>query len=282
MDKENIYYVYEYYIVDTDEVIYVGKGKDKRYKDTKHRNKFFKDMYSTHNCYVRIIYNNLSETEAFEKEKQLIELYKNTKPEYRLTNQTDGGEGISGYKHTEEYKLKYSKMLKGENNPNYNNKWSDEQKRNLSIKRKINKKSKGINNPKSKSVMCIETGKIYEYMRLAIEEYKMETDGLLSIALDHEYRTAKDLHWVTITDKNKEYWLDKDNRFNYLITRLLSNNHIKPLICIENKEIYESRSKLAKIKNVTDAYIKWHLNKNKYVDIDGLTYEYLSDYSRTC
>lgn len=52
---ENIFYVYEWYIVDTNEVFYVGKGKKDRYKNLHSRNKFFLDMLRTHNCDVRIV-----------------------------------------------------------------------------------------------------------------------------------------------------------------------------------------------------------------------------------
>ena len=72
----NEYYVYEWFIVDTNEVFYVGKGKGNRYKEHKRRNKFFIDMYSTHKCDVRKIYENLSEEDAFKKEKELIAYYR--------------------------------------------------------------------------------------------------------------------------------------------------------------------------------------------------------------
>ncbi len=47
---ENKYYVYEWFIVSTDEVFYVGKGCGDRYKKLSGRNKFFMDMYRTHQC----------------------------------------------------------------------------------------------------------------------------------------------------------------------------------------------------------------------------------------
>lgn len=53
--SENKYYVYEYFIKPTDEIFYVGKGCGDRYKTTKGRNKFFSDMYNSHECGVRII-----------------------------------------------------------------------------------------------------------------------------------------------------------------------------------------------------------------------------------
>lgn len=37
----NNYYIYEWFIVDTDEVFYVGKGKERRAETVSGRNKFF-------------------------------------------------------------------------------------------------------------------------------------------------------------------------------------------------------------------------------------------------
>ena len=104
------FYVYEWFIVDTNEVFYVGKGKNNRYKQLK-KNKFFMDMYNAHECDVRIIYDNLTENEAFEKEKEIIAYYRNN-TEYRLTNVTNGGEGVSGWIPSDELKQRQSVISK--------------------------------------------------------------------------------------------------------------------------------------------------------------------------
>ena len=165
MNQDNVFYVYEWYNIDTDEVFYVGKGKDYRYKNTSSRNKFFKNYYNTHNCDVRIIYKNLSEDEAFNKEIETIKYYKEN-TNYRLTNQTDGGEGSSGLIVTDEFR-EIRQMVLGEKNPNYNHKWTKEMKENLRIKMKgryIGEKNPNYNhkwtreqkanNNTSKKVIC--------------------------------------------------------------------------------------------------------------------------------
>lgn len=50
-----MFYVYEWYIIDTNEIFYIGKGKDKRYKITSKRNKLFTDTIQKYNCNSRII-----------------------------------------------------------------------------------------------------------------------------------------------------------------------------------------------------------------------------------
>lgn len=59
-----MYYVYEWYVVKTGEVIYVGKGTKRRYKVTKH-NKFFNEMIKREKCESKIIKEFETEQEAF-------------------------------------------------------------------------------------------------------------------------------------------------------------------------------------------------------------------------
>lgn len=100
-----------------------------------------------------IISDNLTELEAKNMEIELIALYKTNccrydNPAYGY-NMTDGGEGTSGYRHTEEEKNKISQASKlcwdndeyrnfqiqrltGENNPFYGKKHTDESKEQMS------------------------------------------------------------------------------------------------------------------------------------------------------
>ena len=228
----NEYYVYEWYNVDTNEVFYVGKGKKDRYKHIKNRNKFFIDYYNTHNCDVRKVYINLTEQQAFEKEIDLISYYKN-KTNFRLTNQTDGGEGMSGfvvsnefrekmreivsgannpnYGHywTEEQKQKarervLSRNYKGKNNPNYGNKWTEEQRNKASLKRKNNPKYVKENHGRAKKWIVLETGHI-ETLKENIKKY---ISTLPKISTSY--------HFVEYSDN----LLNKNERIKYLINIL--------------------------------------------------------------
>ena len=68
-----MYYVYEWFNTDTQEVFYVGKGIHKRYK-VKKRNKAFNDYIKNNNCDSRIVKYFTSEKDAFEFEYVYINL----------------------------------------------------------------------------------------------------------------------------------------------------------------------------------------------------------------
>ena len=307
---DNKFYVYEWYIINTGEVFYVGKGTGNRYKRLIGRNYFFQCMYDTHDCNVRKIYENLTEQEAFEKEIEIIKYYKEN-TNYRLTNQTDGGEGTSGWKpskefrkkqseihkkqwkdddfrnmmlsirqdengvyKSEEFRNKISEIVKGENNPNYQNYWTDEQKENLRRIQKLNPLYKNENNPNSKKIVCIETGEIFDCIKYALEKYEIKNEASISVALKNPIRTASKMHWVEYS----EDFLDKDYRFNYLIDVLSQNSHCKSIICLEDLSIYNSKTDLAKHLNVTTSKITWQLNKEGNFIHKNKTYILIKNY----
>jgi len=90
------------------EPIYVGKGKNERWKDIYHRTKYFKNILnkiknSGLEHIVFKLYENLNEGQSFEKEIELIEEIgrKNIKTGF-LVNETIGGDGCSGCKRNKE------------------------------------------------------------------------------------------------------------------------------------------------------------------------------------
>lgn len=74
---------------------------------------------------VEIIKKNLTESDAFLLEIELIKQYGRIKKGGILSNMSDGGEGQYGYRHTEKLKKEFSKRFSGENNPFYGKKHSD-------------------------------------------------------------------------------------------------------------------------------------------------------------
>jgi hypothetical protein len=144
---------------------YVGKGKNRRYLNINERSDYFiKKINKIKKLELKPIvfklYENLSEKESLDKETELINEI-NIKNPGILVNMTDGGEGTSGYEHTEKTKKLMSKNhadFNGKNHPMYGKHHSEKTKikfRELhkgsnhseKTKKKISEKLKGENNP---------------------------------------------------------------------------------------------------------------------------------------
>lgn len=115
------FYVYEHWRPDLDVCFYVGKGNGRRANDMRRgRNRYHKFIQKKLSSIgsaveVRIVYSKLSEEDAFRYEVERIAFWRSVGVE--LANMTDGGEGPSGRKHTEEWKLENSKRNKGRKMP---------------------------------------------------------------------------------------------------------------------------------------------------------------------
>lgn len=140
----NKFYVYRHIRLDTNTPFYVGKGSSKRAWSFHKRNSYHKAIIEKHEYNVEIMIDNLTEVEAFRKEKEFILFYK--KLGFCEANFSFGGEGNSGWKHSEETKRKISR--KGHLNPNYGNKMSEESKYSISRLNKIKVKKWHFQTPK--------------------------------------------------------------------------------------------------------------------------------------
>lgn len=112
----NIFYVYVHVDPNTLMIRYVGKGKGRRAYSFSHRYGHHKNWIKSlekqgRQPIVRMITENLSEQQSLKEEKFWIRVYK----EYghKLTNGTNGGDGVSGYKHSPETKKKIGAKSKG-------------------------------------------------------------------------------------------------------------------------------------------------------------------------
>lgn len=225
------YYVYEWFIKDTLEVFYVGKGSGNRIRHLSNRSAEFKSVLAKYDCDARILYDNLDEEEAYEKEREVIAWYQSN-TSYSLLNKTNGGqkgfihrpetlekisvaskskwenkewkERIIRNRHSptstyqsEGFKRKISSLVRGENNPNYGHRWTNEMKERLRKKR-IGMYA-GAKNPKAKKIRCVETGEVFDCIKQAQEKYGVKNGTSFSAALDKPNRTAARLHWATIS-----------------------------------------------------------------------------------
>ena len=101
------FYTYAHINKDTNKIFYIGKGFENRYKSTDRRNNYWHNIVNKHDFNAEILAYWDTEKEALDHEMLLISCFKDMG--YKLANMTDGGEGTSGYKHSDETKLKMSK-----------------------------------------------------------------------------------------------------------------------------------------------------------------------------
>lgn len=115
------YYTYVHVRNDTNEVFYVGKGKYSK-KNIRHascngRNPYWHSVVNKAGFTSIIVATWFDESSAFDHEKQLIRQYESQG--ITLTNMTIGGEGASGWKHSDQAKLKISRAHKGRKLPEW-------------------------------------------------------------------------------------------------------------------------------------------------------------------
>lgn len=102
------FYVYAHFRKTDGRLFYVGKGSGRRAFSRSGRNKHWKSVERKHGFKVRIVKSGLSEDEAFDLERRLISARRE-----QLATYTEGGPGISGYRHTEKAKAAMSKARAG-------------------------------------------------------------------------------------------------------------------------------------------------------------------------
>lgn len=101
-----MFYVYEWYVKDTNEIFYVGKGCGKRHKVTRDRNSQFTKMINQYDCDSRIIKEFQNEKDAFDYEKQRIDELK-AKGLCKCNFHSGGAGGSSEY-WTDQLRKEYS------------------------------------------------------------------------------------------------------------------------------------------------------------------------------
>lgn len=119
-------------------LFYIGKGSQRRAYNTRDRNIHWKRVVEKYGKpHVEILAYWETEKESLEHEKLLISCFKQMG--YVLTNKTDGGEGVSGFKHTEEIKKHLSNSMKGKKSHRKGKVLSESHKSNIALS-KLGKK----------------------------------------------------------------------------------------------------------------------------------------------
>ena len=108
----NRFYIYVHIRPDTGKPFYVGKGCGYRAWSRTSRNPYWKNINAIGDRKVEILFDNLTEDDAFQVEKDVILEYKYFG--YKLANLTEGGDGCSGLVLSEDAKKLLSVAAKNQ------------------------------------------------------------------------------------------------------------------------------------------------------------------------
>ena len=216
------FYIYKHTRPDTNEVFYIGKGNtsknshEERYKTSSGRNKIWKSIVAKNNGIFipEIICYCDTEVEVNRLEMQYIKLYgRRDLGLGTLCNLTNGGDGSVGIIPTKITREKLSIAFSGEKHPNYGKKLSKEtclkksesmknSDKNLKGKKlpdwwkdKIRETKCGSNNPmygktgilshRSRKVVDINTGEVYDSVSIAAEKHELKMKTLYNMLSGH-------------------------------------------------------------------------------------------------
>ena len=272
-----MFYIYEWFNVDTNEVFYVGKGVYNRYK-VKKRNKKFNEYLENNNCDVRIIERYENELMCFKREEELIEEYKN-KGQCQCNLIFGGNGGVKNY-WTKELKEKMSKE-----NP---------------MKSKEQRKRMSINNPMKNPEIAKKVG-LTQRKRYSINNKTFI--GLTEIAEYYNITYSLAHYWakrgatnlgekieiienkkpIYDVKKDKCYILFRNKKFNSI--RELSEKENIPYKTIENwlKKGFSSKGEYIRYSNDEKEYVYIKPNKthtNKPIIVNGKFYNSILDASK--
>lgn len=161
---EKKFYVYEWFIIDTFEIFYVGKGTGLRRFELHNRSKYFMNIYNKYNCAVRLYKQKLTNEEACKEEIERIADLKAIGQ--AKCNFTNGGTGFAeGFLNPTAQNPHYGDKngmrtqnidFSGENNPFYGKRHNEETKERISKNRSGKGARFGKDNPMYKNGILIE------------------------------------------------------------------------------------------------------------------------------
>ncbi|MBR2168678.1 MAG: hypothetical protein IJ920_10300 [Paludibacteraceae bacterium] len=162
-----MYYVYKFFKVDTDEIIYVGKGTGRRYKVRYGRNRLLTEMLKQYKCDSSIVKTFENERDAFSFEYNYIKSLKENGQ--CVCNIHCGGAGGSGEYWTPELREEYSK-----NNPMK----AEEQRRRMSVNNPMKNEAVANSVADKKKRPVIIGDKEYASVKEAHEATGASTDAI--------------------------------------------------------------------------------------------------------
>lgn len=134
------------------------------------------DKYGWNGFAHIILYDNLSEKQAKDLEVALIEAYQ-TRDENYGYNMTCGGEGLSGFHHTDVSKRKMSESKRGSNHPNYGHHLRESTREKIRQSAIGNTRAKGIKRSQETIEKCAKAKwkPVVAYTKDGAREQKFES-----------------------------------------------------------------------------------------------------------
>ena len=171
--------------------------------------------YGWDNIMHEVLYDDLTKEQAEEKEMNLISFYKSDDHKFGYNIQHGGNshcvseetkhkisKAMSDRKLSDETRKKLSELHKGNNNPMFGKRLSEEHKRKISIAEighttsEITKDK--ISNAKSKAVKCIETNIVYKSAREAEKKTGIKS-SYIRVVCSGKRDTTGGYHWEYIS-----------------------------------------------------------------------------------
>lgn len=241
-----MFYVYEWFIVETGEIIYVGKGCRNRYKVRKH-NRFFNDMIKRYECQSRIIKHFETEKEAFNYEYERVNELK--EKGQCVCNIYQGGFGGETESWTEEKREWYSE---------HNCMKSETQRHRMSV-----------NNPMKNADVAKRVGLKHRKPLFVGEEIFNTYE---EVANKYNVTKSAVFNWLKrgYTPDLKPIYKVGENKPNFIIKTHVTNSC---QVMIGDK-IFPQLKQAAKYLNIPDSTLAYNIKK--YAKYNGLVCKYVN------
>jgi hypothetical protein len=170
------HYVYCHIRPDTEQIFYIGKGTSRRINSAVGRSSYWQNIVNKAKGFKSVVLAKCNEEKiALNYEKTLIK--KLREEGVKLCNITDGGEGVSGYKHT--LKAKEIIGIKSIGNKSRTGQHlSDSQKQKMSLALTGRKHTTETKFKIGKKVYCITNDKVYPTQTEACKELGLISSGV--------------------------------------------------------------------------------------------------------
>jgi hypothetical protein len=193
-------YIYRHIRLDKNEPFYIGIGTDSKYQraySKQSRNIFWNRVVSKTDYEVEILLDNLTKDEAKIKEIEFIALYgKKIDKTGILTNISDGGDGNSGGKHTEEAKRKIGEANKYKDYSKFDRSYMQTKE----YKEMVSKMNTGRKMPDS---MREKTSERMKNRTLSFEQKERLKNLRLGVKMSDETREKMKLSGIKAWEKRK-------------------------------------------------------------------------------